>query len=167
MFADFLLAYMDHEATPTLEPVPGIDLAEYKANLIARFSNDQVRDTVARLCAESSDRIPKWLLPVIRHNLANGGDVVRSAAVVASWARYAQGVDEDGAPIEVVDRLKDQLMRTAQPNSDPLAFVRDRELFADLVDDHRFTDAYLACLDSLQTRGARKTLQDLMTAHPR
>ena len=167
LFADFLLAYMDHEATPTLEPVPGIDLAEYKANLIARFSNDQVRDTVARLCAESSDRIPKWLLPVIRHNLANGGDVVRSAAVVASWARYAQGLDEDGSPIEVVDRLKDQLMRTAQPSSDPLAFVRDRELFADLVDDHRFADAYLACLDSLHTRGARKTLQDLMTAHPR
>lgn len=167
LFADFLLAYMDHEATPTLEPVPGIDLAEYKQNLIVRFSNDQVRDTVARLCAESSDRIPKWLLPVIRHNLANGGDVVRSVAVVASWARYAEGVDEDGAPIEVVDRLKDQLMSTAQTSSDPLAFVRDRALFADLVDDERFTAAYLACLDSLHTRGARKTLQDLMTAHPR
>ena len=167
LFADFLLAYMDVEATPTLEPVPGIDLAEYKKNLIVRFSNDQVRDTVARLCAESSDRIPKWLLPVIRHNLAHGGDVVRSALVVASWARYAEGVDEDGAPIEVVDRLRDQLMAAARTRSDPLAFVRDRELFADLVDDERFTTAYLACLDSLHTRGARKTLQDLMTTHPR
>ena len=104
---------------------------------------------------------------MIRHNLANGGDVVRSAAVVASWTRYAEGVDEDGAPIEVVDRLKDLLMRIAQTSSDPLAFLRDRELFADLVDDERFTDAHLACLDSLSTRGARKTLQDLMTAHPR
>ena len=58
-------------------------------------------------------------------------------------------------------------MSTAQTSSDPLAFVRDRALFADLVDDERFTAAYLACLDSLHTRGARKTLQDLMTAHPR
>jgi len=37
----------------------------YKATLIERFSNPEVRDTVARLCAESSDRIQKWLLPVI------------------------------------------------------------------------------------------------------
>ena len=168
LFADFLLAYMDVEATPTLEPVPGIDLAEYKPNLIARFSNDQVRDTVARLCAESSDRIPKWLLPVVRHNLEHGGDVVRSAAVVASWARYAEGVDEDGQPIEVVDRLRDRLTAAAlEERSTPLAFVRDRELFADLVDDERFTSAYLATLDSLRSKGARQTLEDLMAAHPR
>jgi mannitol 2-dehydrogenase len=64
LFATFLLAYMDAEATPTLHPVPGIDLDDYKHTLIARFSNPQVRDTIPRLCAESSDRIPKWLLPV-------------------------------------------------------------------------------------------------------
>ena len=75
LFADFLLAYMDREATPTLAPVPGVDLDAYKHKLIERFSNAAVRDTVARLCAESSDRIPKWLLPVIRENLAAGRDV--------------------------------------------------------------------------------------------
>ena len=69
LYAEFLLGYMDQEATPTLQPVPGIDLHAYKRELIARFSNAQVADTVARLCAESSDRIPKWVLPVIRHNL--------------------------------------------------------------------------------------------------
>src|SRR5690348_9663448 len=84
LFAEFLLAYMDREATPTLEPVPGVDLDEYKHQLIDRFSNAQVRDTVARLCAESSDRIPKWLLPVIRHNLETGGEILRSTAVVAA-----------------------------------------------------------------------------------
>ena len=72
LFAGFLLAYMNREATPTLSPVPGIDLDDYKHQLIERFSNAGVRDTVARLCAESSDRIPKWLLPVIRENLAAG-----------------------------------------------------------------------------------------------
>ena len=70
LFARFLLDYMDREATPTLPPVPGIDLDAYKQQLIERFSNAGVRDTVPRLCAESSDRIPKWLLPVVRENLA-------------------------------------------------------------------------------------------------
>ncbi len=49
LFAGFLLAYMEREATPTLEPVPGIDLSAYQHQLIERFSNAQVKDTVARL----------------------------------------------------------------------------------------------------------------------
>jgi mannitol 2-dehydrogenase len=163
LFAGFLLAYMDDEATPTLLPVPGIDLEWYKPNLIDRFSNPHVRDTVARLCSESSDRIPKWLLPVIRWNLAHGGQIRLSAAVVASWARYAEGVDEQGNPITVVDQLKDIVTAAAQKQrTDPLAFVRNRELFGDLADDERFTSAYLATLDSLHTQGARRTLEDLM-----
>ena len=165
LFAEFVLAYMDREATPSLEPVPGVDLDEYKHQLIDRFSNSQVRDTIPRLCAESSDRIPKWLLPVIRHNLAHGGEIVRSAAVVASWARYAEAVDEQGHPIEVVDYLKDRLIPAARrQREEPLAFIADRDLFGDLVDDERFVSAYTSALASLHTKGARATLEDLVSA---
>ena len=135
----------------------------YKHELISRFSNPQVRDTIPRLCAESSDRIPKWLLPVIRHNLQRGGQVRLSAAIVASWARYAEGIDEDGNPIDVVDRKKDAVMAAArQQRSDPLAFVRNREMFGDVVDEEGFTGPYLAALDSLHRKGARETLHDLV-----
>lgn len=167
LFARFLLGYMDYEATPTLEPVPGIDLDAYKHQLISRFSNAGVRDTVARLCAESSDRIPKWLLAVVRSQLAAGGPVALSAAVVASWARYAEGIDEHGETIEVVDRLADRLKATAQrQHTEPLAFVADRELFGDLVDYPAFTDAYLAALNSLHEVGARATLEKLVSVLP-
>jgi len=165
--ARFLLDYMDREATPTLRPVPGVDLDAYKRRLIERFSNEHIRDTLARLCAESSDRIPKWLVPVIRENLAAADageerEVGRSAAVVASWARYAEGVDEAGEPIAVVDRLKEPLMAAAARQADePLAFVAQREVFGDLVDDPRFTEPYLAALASLHERGARATVADL------
>ena len=162
LFANFLLDYMNLEATPTLAPVPGIDLDSYKHQLIERFSNAAVRDTVARLCAESSDRIPKWLLPVVRENLAAGRDVTLSAAVVASWARYAEGVDEQGEPIKVVDRLADTLQQiAAQQREDPLAFVKNRELFGDLATEPAFTEPYLDALNSLHTRGARTTLEAL------
>ena len=114
LFAEFLMRYMDTEATPTLLPVPGIDLPDYKRTLIERFANPGVRDTIARLCFGSSDRIPKWLLPVIRANLATGGPVRLSAATVASWARYAEGVDEQGEPIDVQDQLADTLVPLAQ-----------------------------------------------------
>ncbi|HWJ53451.1 MAG TPA: mannitol dehydrogenase family protein, partial [Propionibacteriaceae bacterium] len=163
LFADFLLAYMDREATPTLAPVPGVDLDAYKHKLIERFSNANVRDTVARLCAESSDRIPKWLLPVIRENLAAGREATHAAAVVASWARYAEGVDEQGQQITVVDRLAPTLTAIAKRQSeDPLAFVANRELFGDLVDQPGFTEPYLSTLESLHTRGSRATLESLV-----
>jgi mannitol 2-dehydrogenase len=162
LFVDFLLGYMDFEGAPTLPPVPGVDLDKYKRQLIERFANPEVRDTLARLCAESSDRIPKWLVPVIREQLAAGREIKRSALVVASWARYAEGTDEQGEPIEVVDRLRDKLVERAQHNrDDPLLFVSDRDLFGDLVDDERFVQSYTAALSSLHDRGARATLEEL------
>jgi len=162
VFTSFLLGYMDHEATPTLAPVPGVDLQQYKLQLIERFANPEIRDTLARLCAESSDRIPKWLLPVIREQLATGGEIARSALVVAAWARYAEGQDEQGQPIEVVDRLRDQLIARARgQREEPLIFISDRDLFGDLVDDDRFALAYRSALDSLHSLGALGTLQAL------
>src|SRR5450756_2286390 len=47
--------------------------------------NPGVRDIVVRLCAESSDRIPKWLLPVVREQSARGGQIQLTAAIVANW----------------------------------------------------------------------------------
>jgi mannitol 2-dehydrogenase len=163
LFRTFLRGYMDHEATPTLEPVPGVELDDYKDTLIERFSNPEVRDTIARLCAESSDRIPKWLLPVVRVQLSRGGEIARSAAIVASWARYAEGVDEHGAPIDVVDRQRERVMGLAAlQGEEPLAFITNRELFGDLVEHERFAAAYRSALRSLHEQGARATLRSLV-----
>ncbi|EGD43624.1 fructuronate reductase [Nocardioidaceae bacterium Broad-1] len=160
LFVDFLLGYMTQEGTPTLPPVPGVDLDRYRRELISRFANPHIRDTLARLCAESSDRIPKWLVPVISAQLASGGSVRRSALVVASWARYAEGVDEQGAPIDIVDRRRAEVMaRAIAQRDDPLAFLRDPDLFGDLVDYPEFTEPYAEALASLHAIGARKTLE--------
>ncbi|HLT61672.1 MAG TPA: mannitol dehydrogenase family protein [Microlunatus sp.] len=163
VFQRFLLRYMHEEAIPTLRPVPGIDLDDYTRTLIERFSNAEVKDTIARLAAESSDRIPKWLVPVIKANLEAGGPVRLSAAIVASWARYAEGVDERGGQIDVVDRLADELIARARTQrEDRTAFVADRELFGDLIDDERFVTAYTEVLDSLFEHGAHATLERLV-----
>jgi mannitol 2-dehydrogenase len=162
LLAQFLLHYMDKEATPTLRPVPGINLESYKHTLIERFSNEHVRDTLARLCAESSDRIPKWLLPVIRENLEQGGEIHRSAAIVASWARYAEGIDEQGKSINVVDRLKEPLMAAAALQRDePLAFISNPDLFGELKNNGRFIAAYTEALRDLHKEGAVAALNRL------
>jgi mannitol 2-dehydrogenase len=162
-----LLGYMDREATPTLRPVPGIDLAAYKHELVARFSNPAIRDTLARQAVDASDRVPKFILPTVRENLAAGRDVSLAAAIIASWARYAQGTDEQGAPIEVVDHRRETLVPLARRGrDDPMAFLGVSELFGDLADDERLAAPYRDTLDSMYRRGARATLSDLVIGGP-
>ena len=149
---------MDDEATPTLAPVPGVDLELYKGTLLERFANPEIRDTIARLCAESSDRIPKWLVPVIREQVVRDGAIARSAAIVASWARYAEGVDEHGAA--------DRDRRPAARRGDGSRAVRvtrsasSRALTCSATSPRASAsgDAYLDALSSLHERGARATL---------
>jgi mannitol 2-dehydrogenase len=61
--------------------------------------------------------------------------------------------------------LKDVLMANARrQRADPLAFVANREVFGDLVDDERFVAAYRSALASLHDKGARATLEELAKA---
>jgi mannitol 2-dehydrogenase len=150
-FSGFLLGYLEDEATPTLPPVPGIDLGRYS-----------IRDTLARLCALSSDRIPGFLLPVVRDQLARGGSIDRSALICAAWAQYAAGRDDSGEPITVVDRrLEVVASAAAAAQREPAAFLRDTGVFADLAGDPRFVDAFTEQLHALQAHGSRGAVRRL------
>ena len=161
LFRRLLQGYLEEEATPTLRPVPGIDLDRYKETLLERFASPAIADTLDRIRAEASDRIPQFLLPVLRANLRTGGEIRRSVAVLAAWARSAEGIDDEGRPLELVDSRADRLAAAAR-DADPLAFVTDREVFGDLVDDARFAEAYRSVRDSMRRDGVRVSLEALV-----
>jgi mannitol 2-dehydrogenase len=100
------------------------------------------------VCGESSDRIPKRLLPVVRISLESGGEIQCSAAITASSVRYDEGTDEQGNPIEVVIRLKDTVMAAAESQRhDPLSVISNRvisnrEVFCDLIDNEQFVTTF-------------------------
>ena len=61
---------------------------------------------------------------MIRQQLATGGSFTRSAAVVAAWARYAEGTDENGVPHGINDGLAPQLQAAARrQRGHPAAFL--------------------------------------------
>jgi mannitol 2-dehydrogenase len=166
LFREFLLGYLDEEATPTLAPVPGIDLRRYKADLVGRFANPAVRDTLTRICENSSDRIPQFLLPVLRTQLAAGREIRRSVAVLAGWAHTAEGADDAGRPLEIVDPRREALVTRAR-DADPLAFLRETDVFGDLAEDPRVAAAFERTLTSLRQRGARATIEDVVRGRRR
>lgn len=163
LFVRFLLRYMDREAIPTLRPVPGIDLDAYKHQLIERFGSEQIQDTLARLCADTTNRIPRWLVPMIETNLERGGETDCLALVLASWARYAEGVDEQGEPIVVVDpRAGERIAAARAQDEDDLSFIRDPRLFGGLAGRGDFVAPYRRALTTLRSRGARAALEQLV-----
>jgi mannitol 2-dehydrogenase len=151
---------MNEEVTPILEPVPGVDLSAYKETLIARFANPTIKDQATRICLDGSAKLPKFILPTIREQLARGGSVRRLSLAVASWCRFLAGTDEKGKPIEIKDPMADELHRHAKAaGKDPRQFLGMREIFGDdLPKSTAFVEQVGDALRSLYDEGARATL---------
>jgi mannitol 2-dehydrogenase len=159
VFVAFLREYMQRDARPTLMPLEGIDLDNYIETLLERFANAQLGDTIARLCAWGSDRIPKWLVPVLEQNLKDDGPIAHAATVIAGWARFCEGVDENGKGFDIVDAAAEELKAAARRYpQDPLAFLRNVRFFGNLVEDSRFVESYIHALEQFHRVGALQTL---------
>lgn len=163
LIVQYLQAYMDREATNTLKPLPGIDLKDYKAQTVLRFQNSYVRDTLARLAVDGSDRILKFVLPVIHDRLAKKESIWMGAAIVATFVFYANGTSDSGKSIEIVDRNKDKLIAmTDDFRVSELGIENQHLLFGDLVDNAIFVDTFNEIYKKLKESGTRKTVEWLL-----
>lgn len=156
---------MAEESAPTL-PALAVDLAGYRADLLARFRNPALKHRTWQIAMDGSQKLPQRLLGTIRDRLAAGAPIDRLALGVAAWMRYVTGVDEQGRPIDVRDPLAARLRGLADaagPVASRLApeLLGVREVFGDdLPADPRFTGAVETALDRLFTRGAAATVAD-------
>jgi mannitol 2-dehydrogenase len=161
-FAAFILDYMKKEATPTLRPVPGMNLEAYQAELLRRFSNPAIRDTLARQMVDASERIPRFVLPVVREQIEAGGPVDRAALVVAAWARLLEGTDEHGETFEIRDLRSDELQAAIRADQEyPGAFLNLTAVFGDLGTNARFISAYRQAREVLRSGGALTAVASL------
>jgi mannitol 2-dehydrogenase len=162
VFADFLRGYMTDEAMPTLDPVPGVDLVQYREQLITRFCSAAITDTLARQVVDGSHRIPKFLLPVLRAQLEADGPIEHIALVVAAWSRYLEGADERGRAVTPVDDRADLIVAAAKREAtEPGAFLRLADIFGDLGGNARFVSAFLAARHQLIEHGAQAAVARL------
>lgn len=158
--ATFVRAMMDREATPTLPPLPEIDLGAYKTALLERFANPALKHRTWQIAMDGSQKLPQRLLAPIRDNLATGRSFDRAALAVAGWIRYAAGSDEAGQGIDVRDPLQEVFTRLRQkagldPDRLVAEFLQIREVFGDdLPDNECFVKCVREALAALLARGA-------------
>ena len=156
----FVRGLMDKEATPTLPPLPDIDLTAYKQALLQRFANPALKHRTWQIAMDGSQKLPQRLLGTIRDRLAMDGPFECAALAVAGWMRYAAGTDEAGQVIDVRDPLVDTFARIGKKaGSDPERlvgeFLKVREVFGDdLPADDRFVASVSRALSVLINDGA-------------
>ena len=164
-FVTYLRAFLDTEATPILGVIEGIDLDDYKDILLQRFANPNIKDSVSRICSESSAKLPKFLIATIHDNLATGGSIKFATLIIAAWCYYSdKGIDRHGHPIEIIDAMNNELHQVAkQTKTDPLAFVKQESLFGKLVKNERFTKLYTEMVQKIyRDTNIKKYMKDII-----
>lgn len=152
-------ALMERETGPTLRPVPGVDLTDYKRQILERFANSAIIDTVERV---NNDAALNYLLDPIRDCLAAGEPIELLAFAVAAWLRRVRGSDEQGAPIDVRHPLAALLREKAEEGGpDPRPLLAIEALFGDLGRNPAFVEPVARHLASIYERGTAATLAAL------
>lgn len=163
LFVAYMRAYMDKDVTPQLAPVPGIDLTAYKNTLVQRFSNQAIADQLERVCSDGSSKFPKFTVPTINRLIADGAELKRAALVVAAWALYLKGVDENGQTYAIPDPRAEFCQ--ALVADDELIVQRllgVEEIFGTAIaQSAEFVAAFEWCLNSLREVGVSGTLESL------
>lgn len=162
IFSQYLRAFMDFEVTPLLPDLDGAVLNDYKDTLIERFANPNIKDSLVRICSESSAKLPKFLLSSIIENIEKGRDSSLGILVVAAWCYYSdKRVNQDQRAINIQDALAEELAAYAQKTSeDKLSFLRNRHLFGNLVEADKFSQPYTKAIDSLYASSS--DIRDIM-----
>jgi len=165
LFATYLRAFLDQEATPVLGKIEGIDLTAYKDSLLERFGNPNIKDGVDRICSESSAKLPKFLIATIQENLVAGGSIKYATLVLVAWCYYSdKQVNQNGQQLDIQDAMKEELHKAAKETAtDPLAFIRQESIFGDLIDNKRFTAVYTEMVQRFYTDvDIKKLMQELL-----
>merc|ERR1712187_773397 len=90
-------------AARTVPPVDGIDKDAWTIDVINRFKNPNVADTIYRLNEDATNRIAVSLAPMLEEKAAVGGESLTDAEVavitgpVACWIRSMMEGESDGA----------------------------------------------------------------------
>jgi mannitol 2-dehydrogenase len=152
----FMKALMDRETAPTLLPVPGVDLEEYKRTLVQRFKNPAIKDQLERI---NTDAPLNVLVDPATDRLEGGASVELLALAIAAWIRRIRGRDEAGQDIDIRHPLAGVLAaRSEEGGEDPRSVLQIKQLFGELAANERFVFATARWLKSLYTIGAERTL---------
>ncbi|GAB2698064.1 mannitol dehydrogenase family protein [Aliiglaciecola aliphaticivorans] len=164
LISNYLKKLVIEEIIPTLNDVPGVNFNQYFSLIESRFSNPEVRDTVPRLCQDASNRLPKFILPIIQANLSQGNDCKGLALVIALWCRLCAKAADPQSSITLQDQQAKRLINQAILAKDnPSIFLQMHDIFGTLGDQDVFVQHFSNWLNLLWDVGTSSTLKHYLS----
>lgn len=161
----YLKKIVDEEVIPTLEPVPELSFEDYFKQVIHRFSNPKIGDTISRLCRDSSNRLPKFIFPIIAANIESNRPCPGLSMVVAFWCKYCAAATDENNSIDLVDEQSERLKRQALlAQNNPTAFLEMEDIFGSLATHPTFVKQFTHAMTVLTQDGITKSLQSYSSA---
>jgi len=147
------------EAQTTLNPPPGLDVAAYRTELMARFSNSALMHRTRQIAMDGSQKLPQRLLAGAAERLAADQGIEAMALGVAAWMRWQEGVTEQGETVVVDDPLASRTAELIEASETDEAQVRallglSAVFPASLAEEPRFVEAATAAFLALREHGA-------------
>lgn len=152
--ARFVRDYMQQDGVPTLQVPDGFDLPGYVDELLSRFANPAIADTLARLGTDASHRIPKFIIPTLLDRLADGATPQAGARLIASWREFNRQAGQ--GRLEPDDGSAPVLLAAAADG--PMEFLAALPMIAPLADRAEFVAAYLTAAATLEHGGVDSLL---------
>ena len=107
--------YCQQEVMDTLEEIKGVDYERYRLDLERRFANPLINDSTARIISGSTDKLPKFVFPVIEAQLGSvSGHLKWGVLILASWYCYLQSAFVKDQMASVEDLNKASLLALMQ-----------------------------------------------------
>lgn len=146
--------YVEQEIIPVLHPIAGVNFTDYYEIIKARFGNTLIKDTTARIISGSSDKVPKFILPVVERQLARSeAKVAMGALIVAAWWYYLDRAFQRNAMAEVQDRLRDvwtDIFREEETSVS--SFIAYTPVFGEVAQNQLFVEHYQYYISEFRTR---------------
>lgn len=140
------------EIEATLPEVPGVDISTYEDDLISRFSNPYIADTILRLASDGSKKISNAILRPLEEGLASGLSMDHVIMALVLWNQFYIHLDENGNHMPIDDPKCKELIAVA---SDPIAFFRIAGLSEKVLSYGGFISKVKTCLSVIGRKGIR------------
>ena len=142
--AKFVRQFMDIDITPYV-PAP--------------------KDTdLERLCFDGASKFPVYVMPNLEKMIGDDKELIRVAYLFAAYRHYLKyHTDDNGEQFEVADpwlTVDDHKLIDSDEPLDFLALSPFRS--TDLRAAHNFTQPYLRMVESIKSKGAMKTLEEIL-----
>jgi mannitol 2-dehydrogenase len=147
LIKDFIRNHYMEEITESLNPVPGVNLDEYKDQLIDRFSNKYIKDQLLRLASDGSKKISNAIVKPLLELKQRDSLIL----ALVFWAAFLKGADESGDIIPIEDPNAALLQEKIKDDKEFMRYLG--------IEDLAVIDTYCTFKAQLDNKGIEYTLK--------